>query len=120
MRPGTPARGRRVRLHVDNCGSSDQVFWITPERYAAARRRHPVLARRVDVTIGWDLRDADAALKEAEAVVGWNFDRRDLAARAPRLRWIHLTGAGVEHMLPLTWLPPGAVLTNNSGVHAPK
>ncbi len=52
--------------------------------------------------------------------MGWEFDRRNLAARAPRLRWIHLTGAGIEHVLPLTWLPPGAVLTNNSGVHAPK
>lgn len=115
-----PGRDRRVRLHVDNCRKYDQVFWITPERYEAATRRHPALARRVDATIGWDLEGFDEALKAADVFVGWEFDRRDLAARAPRLRWIHLTGAGIEHVLPLTWLPPGAVLTNNSGVHAPK
>jgi phosphoglycerate dehydrogenase-like enzyme len=116
----TRASARRVRLHVDNCRSYDQVFWITPERYAAASRRHPALARRVDATIGWDLEGFDEARKAVEIFIGWEFDRRDLAARAPRLRWIHLTGAGIEHVLPLTWLPPGAVLTNNSGVHAPK
>ncbi len=27
------------------------------------------------------------------------------------------TGAGVEHLMPLDWLPDGAVLTNNRGVH---
>ncbi len=114
------AGGRRVRLHVDNCRRYDQVFWITPERWAAASRRHPALARRVDATIGWDLEGFDEAMRTAEVFVGWEFDRRDLAVRAPRLRWIHLTGAGIEHLLPLTWVPPGVVLTNNSGVHAPK
>jgi phosphoglycerate dehydrogenase-like enzyme len=113
-------RTGRVRVHVDNCRKYDQVFWITPERYAKARARHPALARRVEVTIGWDLEGFDEALRTAEVVIGWEFSRESLARRAPRLRWIHLTGAGVEHVLPLTWLPPGVALTNNSGVHAPK
>jgi phosphoglycerate dehydrogenase-like enzyme len=111
---------RRVRVHVDNGRRSDQVFWITPERYAAARKRHPALARHLDLTIGWDLEGFDEALRTAEVVIGWEFPREDLARRAPRLRWVHLIGAGIEHVLPLTWLPPAAVLTNNSGVHAPK
>jgi phosphoglycerate dehydrogenase-like enzyme len=119
MKPRQSGR-RRVRLHVDNCRKYDQVFWITPERYAAAVRRHPALAKQIDATIGWDLEGFDAALREAEVFIGWEFDRRELAARAPRLRWIHLTGAGIEHVLPLTWLPPRVTLTNNSGVHAPK
>lgn len=118
--PRSAGRDRRVRLHIDNCRKYDQVFWVTPERYEAATRRHPTLARQVDATIGWDLEGFDEALKTAEVFVGWEFDRRDLSTRAPRLRWIHLTGAGIEHVLPLTWVSPGVVLTNNSGVHAPK
>lgn len=31
-----------------------------------------------------------------------------------------MTGAGIEHVMPLDWLPTGTVLTNNRGVHAPK
>ncbi|MEE9210959.1 MAG: NAD(P)-dependent oxidoreductase, partial [Kiloniellales bacterium] len=44
----------------------------------------------------------------------------NLAARAPKLKWIHIIGAGIEHLLPLDWLPPGVALVNNRGVHAPK
>ncbi len=96
------------------------VFWITRERYEDAARRHPTLARRVQATIGWDFEQFDAALRTAEVLVGWRFPRERLAERAPRLRWIHVTGAGVDHLLPLDWLPPGGVLTNSSGVHRPK
>jgi phosphoglycerate dehydrogenase-like enzyme len=59
-------------------------------------------------------------MRTAQVLIGWRFPREDLATRAPRLRWIHLTGAGIEHVLPLDWLPPGVALTTNSGVHAPK
>ena len=45
---------------------------------------------------------------------------QDLEQRAPRLRWIHIIGAGIEHLLPLDWLPAGVTLTNNRGVHAEK
>lgn len=48
------------------------------------------------------------------------FPLHDLAAAAPRLRWIQVTSAGIEPLLPLDWLHPGLVLTNNSGVHAAK
>src|SRR5204862_218044 len=56
----------------------------------------------------------------ADALFAWNFDRANLAERAPRLRWIHAHGAGVSHLMPLDWLPRGAVLTNSRGVHGPK
>jgi phosphoglycerate dehydrogenase-like enzyme len=39
---------------------------------------------------------------------------------APRLKWIHIIGAGVEHLAPMSWLPDGVTLTNNRGAHAPK
>jgi phosphoglycerate dehydrogenase-like enzyme len=48
------------------------------------------------------------------------FPLRALDQVAPNLRWIHVTGAGIEPLLPLDWLPTRAVLTNNSGVHAEK
>jgi glyoxylate/hydroxypyruvate reductase A len=113
-------RGRPIALHVDNSSSYDQVFWITPERWAAAARRHGAPARRLDARIAWDLDGFDEAMQRAEILIGWEFPRKDLAARAPRLRWIHLTGAGLEHLAPFDWIPERVVVTNNSGVHAPK
>jgi phosphoglycerate dehydrogenase-like enzyme len=112
--------GRRVRLHIQNSRKQSPVFWITRELYEAAARRHPALARRLDTTMGWERDEYDAGMATAEILIGWNFPRDGLAALAPRLRWIQLTSAGIEHLLPLDWLPARTVLTNNAGVHAAK
>ncbi len=111
---------RRIRIHIKNNRAGDEVFRITPERYAEAAARHPETAARVDAFIDWDLDAFDESMREAEVFVGWDLPTGDLARRAPRLRWIHIIGAGIEHLLPLDWLPPGVTLVNNRGVHAPK
>jgi phosphoglycerate dehydrogenase-like enzyme len=111
---------KRLRLHIENVAAMDLVYRIVPERYEAAAQRHKSLARRIDATVAADPKGFDKAIADADVLVGWRFDRENLAERAPKLKWIHLTGAGIEHVLPLDWLPPGAVLTNNRGVHAPK
>jgi phosphoglycerate dehydrogenase-like enzyme len=110
----------KLRLHIENISTMARVFQITADQYEQAKVRHPDVASRLETTIGWDLERWHEAVRTADAVVGWRFPREELATRAPRLRWIHLTGAGIEHVLPLDWLPPGVTLTTNSGVHAPK
>ena len=79
-----------------------------------AIRRSP---GRVRVSIGYGGDILDRELATADAVFCWDFDRRNLSRRAPGLRWVHTHGAGVSHLMPLDWLPPGAVLTNSRGVH---
>ncbi len=111
---------RRIRVHIKNNRAGEEVFRITPERYAEAAARHPQIAARVDPVIDWDLDNFETSMRTAEVFVGWDLPTEDLARRAPRLRWIHIIGAGVEHLLPLDWLPPGVRLINNRGVHAPK
>jgi phosphoglycerate dehydrogenase-like enzyme len=96
------------------------VFQMTPERYEAATERHADVAGRVEASIATDFEELDTLLRELDVLVGWQFPRENLAERAPKLKWIHIWGAGVEHLLPLDWLPRGVALTNNSGVHAPK
>jgi phosphoglycerate dehydrogenase-like enzyme len=36
------------------------------------------------------------------------------------LKWIQTTGAGIDNLLPLEWLPADIALTNNRGAHGPK
>jgi phosphoglycerate dehydrogenase-like enzyme len=96
------------------------VFQMTPERYEAAAERHADVADRVEASIATDFEGFDALIRDVDVLVGWRFPRENLAQRAPKLKWIHIWGAGVEHLLPLDWLPRGVALTNNSGVHAPK
>ena len=107
----------RVRLHIENDSSLGAVFEVTEDRLSAAFSRFPDLAGRIDCSIGYDCADFDRQIADAHALVCWDIDHRNIATRAPELRWIHATGAGVEHFTPFDWLPEGVVFTNNRGVH---
>jgi phosphoglycerate dehydrogenase-like enzyme len=104
-------------LHCENSAGVNQVFEISESRVSEALARHPEIARKIRVTIGYGRDILEGELSTADAIFCWDFDRRELRHRAPRLRWVHAHGAGVGHMMPLDWLPPGAVLTNSRGVH---
>ena len=110
-------RERRIRLHVQNDPLSPNDS-VTPSRFARGAAAVPALRRRLRVTFGVDPPALEAGLREAEILVAAHVDGRDLAARAPRLKWIQSTSAGVEKLVP--HLPRGVVLTNASGVHSPK
>ena len=108
---------RQIHLHVENSPDVNEVFDISASRVRDALARHPEIAARVRISIGYGGDILDRELATADAVFCWDFDRRCLRRRAPSLRWVHAHGAGVSHMMPLDWLPPGAVLTNSRGVH---
>jgi len=59
-------------------------------------------------------------LPTCEAMVGWQVPREIVRESPGKLRLIQLTGAGVEHLAPLDWLPPHITLANASGIHAAK
>jgi phosphoglycerate dehydrogenase-like enzyme len=111
---------RSVRVHIENARSNASIFHITPKRWKAACARHRTLARRLRVTIGWDGDRLDEALTTAEIVIGVPQRRDRLSTRAPALRWLHATSAGVDGLLPLDWLPRGMTFTNNRGAHGVK
>ena len=113
-------RASKIHLHIENANALGPVFEATPERVTEALRRQPGLRGKLELTIGYDGDIIDREIATADALFAWEFDRENLAERAPRLRWIHAHGAGVSHLMPLDWLPRGAVLTNSRGVHGPK
>lgn len=121
-----------MHIHIQDHEDTDYVFRMTEERWKAALARHSDIAARIQWTISrprkgsvvdWsaeDLREFRKAMATANVLVGYRFPRDDLTSMAPHLAWIHIIGAGVDHLLPLDWLPEGVSLINNRGVHAPK
>ncbi|WP_149537700.1 D-2-hydroxyacid dehydrogenase [Siccirubricoccus phaeus] len=114
-----------THLHFESRANKPACFQITPALVQAAARRAKA-GRGLRWTVGEDLSEL-SWLKTAEGLVCGNdiitdpaFPKAMLAEAAPKLRWIHITGAGIEPLLPLDWLPSGVVLTNNSGVHVQK
>src|SRR5688572_14483650 len=111
---------KTLHLHLESFRKSPALFHLTEERWKAAAQRHRAAARSLEVTIGRDGDILDEALKTADVMINSNPPRERLRERAPRLRWIQTTGAGIEHLLPLDWLPRDVALTNNSGAHSAK
>lgn len=111
---------RKLRVHIENLRARPEVYQLTAERWSAACARHRALARRLEVSIGWDGAALDDALREADFLIGIRSRLERLAERAPRLKWVHVTMAGVDRFLPLDWLPPDVAITNNHGAHGVK
>ncbi len=59
----------------------------------------------------------DVLLAEAEVIFGFRLPQGVLT-RAPRLKWIQVTSAGVERYLDADMLKSPVILTNASGIHA--
>ncbi len=112
--------GRRLRAHLATDPGSPWYYRLDRERFEAEGRRFPDAMARI--LPSWS--DSDEGfvegVRDAEVLIGWKFPKNDLASRAPKLRWIQLIGAGVDHLYPLDWLPPGVKLANASGVHTGK
>ncbi|HZT19533.1 MAG TPA: D-2-hydroxyacid dehydrogenase [Dongiaceae bacterium] len=110
----------KLRVLIERPSTVDQDVKRSKADFNAVARRHPEVMAKLRVQFCATDEERERMLARAEVFVGWEFPAADLARRAPHLRWIQLTGAGVEHLFPFDWMPPGLLLTNCSGVHGPK
>jgi len=104
-------------IYIENVPGRDPAYRISADAVRAAlgeAARHCELVECMS-----DAPDL-AALARARYFVGSRLDTARIREHGRGLRMVHCTSAGVEAYLPLDWLPPQAVFTNSSGVHADK
>lgn len=121
---------KKVKVHIKNnrfgphtfpnTAEGERTFTITEERYRAVAEQYPEIKDQLEIFIDWDVDHFVESMRTAEVLVCWDLPTENLAELAPNLKWIHIIGAGVEHLLPMDWMPSGLILTNNKGVHAAK
>ena len=121
---------KKLRIHVKNNHASpdtfpptiegEEVFTITKECIQVACEDHPVVAEQVEVFIDWDLDHFFQSMSTADVLITWDLPTKNLAKVAPRLKFIHIIGAGVEHLCPMDWIPKRVHVVNNRGVHSIK
>jgi glyoxylate/hydroxypyruvate reductase A len=107
-------------VHIENVSDIGPLFEITPAMIAEGEARKPSVKGRWRATYGTDLVGFEAHVSGADAILGWQFRHTEIARLGPKLTWIQLTGAGVDHLLPFDWLPERIALTNAKGAHKPK
>lgn len=114
-------RTGKLSLHIENARAKNPIFHTLPAHWQAACARHKALARHIGkVSFGWDGDVLERALADADLIIGVPAQRERLTQRAPKLRWLHSTSAGIDGALPLDWLPDNVIFTNNSGAHGHK
>ena len=99
---------------------SEPVFTISLDKYQQAATQFPALAAQLEVFVDWDTDHWVESMRDAEILLTWDLPTQNLAEVAPKLKWIHCIGAGVEHLCPMDWVPAGVTVTNNKGAHAAK
>lgn len=120
----------KIKVHVKNnrwavgtfpnTPEGEDVFSITQERLDSALLNFPNLADKLAFFIDWDTDNFKSSMTDSEVLLTWNFPTENLTTVAPKLKWIHCSGSGVEHLTPMDWMPEGLTLTNNKGIHAAK
>lgn len=91
----------------------DGVWSLPAEHVEALARRFP----QVRFDSPPDREAADRLLPEADVVYGWAVRERNFAL-ARRLRWIHVSAAGVGSVLFPALVESPVVLTNGRGLHS--
>lgn len=107
-----------IDVHVINDPGAAEMYHVREQQFWGSLPDDDALRRRLRLTIGLGFEQPDA-IEAAHVLIGWQFPR-DLLARASKLRWIHVIGAGVEHLQPLDWVPDGVLVSTSSGAHVPK
>ncbi|MDO9502337.1 NAD(P)-dependent oxidoreductase [Falsiroseomonas sp.] len=104
-----------TRLHVQVNPASSLAAAFTEARLRAA-----AAPGQVTISFGQTPEALEAGLAAAEVLLlAGQAPLHDLPRRAPHLRWISYTSAGVEWLLQ-AGLPEAVTLTNASGTHIPK
>lgn len=114
-----PQNQNRQSWHIHVVNSPDVApYEITP---AKLRDMLEDLSRSTQasftVTESHDATAMTAEMRDAEILLCHDLPRSHITAM-PRLQLIHLVSAGVDHLLPLDWLPRHVVLTNSRGIHS--
>jgi phosphoglycerate dehydrogenase-like enzyme len=91
---------------------------LSPERLGWFEPLHD----RARLVFGATLASVREELPQAVGLFVWGHPEdpfEEVLSAAPRLRWVHYTGAGVEHLLVPSFVRSRIPLTNSRGAHTP-
>ena len=121
---------KNIKIHIKNNrwkeGSfpntleGEKVFTIDEKKVEKAILKYPNIKKYFNIFIDWDEDNFEKSIKNSDILLAWNFPTSNISKIAPELKLIHCIGAGVEHLLPFSWLPNNIALTNNKGIHSKK
>ena len=121
---------KKIKIHIKNNHGrpgtfpsdleGEKNFTITKEHIDKALEKEPQIREKTDFFIDWDENNFNSSMSSSDILLTYDFPTKNLKEIAPKLKWIHCTAAGVEHISPFNWAFDELTITNSSGVHAKK
>jgi phosphoglycerate dehydrogenase-like enzyme len=109
-----------MRIHLQNA-IDDPLFDFSRAMWDAAAARAPDVGVGHAISIGSTNDEFAAAMADAEALIcDASVVKTQFPCRAPKLKLLFVTTAGLDRLAPFDWLPAGVTLMNNRGAHAVK
>ena len=93
---------------------------VTKDLFESKLSKYPGIKDKISYLIDWDDDNWKSSMKDADILLAWNFPTERLSKIAPKLKWIHIVSAGVNHLSPFNWVKKDLVLTNSRGIQAKK
>ena len=93
---------------------------VTKDLFESKLSKYPGIKDKISYLIDWDDDNWKSSMKDADILLAWNFPTKALSKIAPKLKWIHIVSAGVNHLYPFNWVKKDLVLTNSRGIQAKK
>ena len=93
---------------------------VTKDLFESKLSKYPKIKDKISYLIDWDDDNWKSSMKDADILLAWNFPTKGLSKIAPKLKWIHIVSAGVNHLSPFNWVKKDLVLTNSRGIQAKK
>jgi phosphoglycerate dehydrogenase-like enzyme len=120
----------KIKIHIRNnhwkenflpCDrEGEKHSTITEDEFKKGLSQFPEIKNKIEYLVDWDENNYLSSMKDADILLGWQFQTENIKDIAPKLKWIHVSSAGVNHLSPFNWMKDDLVLTNSSGVHAKK
>ena len=121
---------KKIRIHIRNnhwkegflpCDlEGEKNSTITKEEFEKGLSEYPEIRDKIEYLVDWDEDNYISSMKDADILLGWQFPTKNIKTIAPKLKWIHVSSAGVNHLSPFDWMKKDLVLTNSSGVQSKK
>ena len=93
---------------------------VTKDLFESKLSKYPGIKDKISYLIDWDDDNWKSSMKDADILLAWNYPTKGLSKIAPKLKWIHIVSAGVNHLSPFNWVKKDLVLTNSRGIQAKK
>lgn len=109
-----------MRIHLQS-PLNDPLFAFSWDQWHQAAARAGTLGAGHQVSIGETPAEGAAGLATADILVSdVAAIKAQLPLRAPHLKIIQATVAGIDALMPMDWLPPGVQVWTNRGIHGAK